>query len=96
MQRYGGTVKGIGATPVKWIFIFLIKCYQKGISPLLPPCCRFTPTCSSYAIMALQRFGFFRGTYLAVRRFFRCNPFHEGGYDPVPETWEQYKRRKLH
>ncbi len=79
---------------MKTIFVFLIRLYQKGISPLLPPCCRFVPTCSSYAIEALERFGFVRGAYLATRRFFRCNPFHPGGYDPVPQSWDDVKRRK--
>lgn len=79
---------------MKYLALFLIKVYQKGISPLVPPRCRFEPTCSGYAVEALQRFGFLRGSYLAVRRLLRCNPFHEGGYDPVPASWDDYKRRK--
>ena len=58
--------------------------YQRYISPLTPPSCRFTPTCSAYAIEAIERFGAFKGTALAVWRILRCNPLHVGGYDPVP------------
>ncbi|MBR4868194.1 MAG: membrane protein insertion efficiency factor YidD [Clostridia bacterium] len=79
---------------MKTIALFLIRLYQKGISPLLPPCCRFTPTCSAYAVEALQRFGFWRGMLLTVGRLCRCNPFCEGGYDPVPASWDDVKRRK--
>ena len=69
---------------MKHVFIFLIKCYKKLISPLLPKTCRFTPTCSSYAIEALQIHGFFKGSYLSARRILRCNPFCKCGHDPVP------------
>ncbi|MCI6662978.1 MAG: membrane protein insertion efficiency factor YidD [Treponema sp.] len=62
----------------------LIRFYQICISPLFPPSCRFYPTCSSYALEAIQRHGPFKGFYLAVRRILRCNPFCKGGYDPVP------------
>ena len=62
-------------------FIFF---YQKCISPMLPPCCRFRPTCSSYAAEAVKIHGFCRGSYLAGRRILKCHPFHPGGYDPVP------------
>ena len=79
---------------MKKIAVFFIRLYQKGISPYVPPCCRFVPTCSSYAVEALERFGFFRGMILTVGRLCRCNPFFEGGYDPVPETWDDVKRRK--
>ncbi|WP_429150766.1 membrane protein insertion efficiency factor YidD [Anaerotaenia torta] len=67
------------------LFIFVIKLYRKYISPLKrTPSCIYTPTCSLYAIEALEKYGVFKGTYLAVRRVLRCHPFHKGGYDPVP------------
>ncbi|MBI3652823.1 MAG: membrane protein insertion efficiency factor YidD [Acidobacteria bacterium] len=68
---------------MKFILVFLIRTYQVCLSPLLPPSCRFTPTCSQYAREAIQKYGAMRGTYLAVRRILRCHPFHPGGYDPV-------------
>lgn len=68
------------------IFIILIRGYQLLISPVLPPSCRFEPTCSNYAIEAVQRHGIFKGGWLALRRVGRCHPFSAGGYDPVPGT----------
>ena len=70
---------------MKHVMIWLVRLYQKYISPIKRPCCRFTPTCSSYAIEAFQKRGFFIGTILTVWRILRCNPFSKGGYDPVPE-----------
>ena len=70
---------------MKHIMIWLISLYRKFISPLKPPCCRFTPTCSAYAIEAFQKRGFFAGLILTTWRILRCNPFGRGGYDPVPE-----------
>ncbi|MBQ9429805.1 MAG: membrane protein insertion efficiency factor YidD [Clostridia bacterium] len=67
------------------LMIFLIRLYRKWISPLKPNCCRFTPTCSAYALEAFQKRGFFCGMILTVWRILRCNPFCEGGYDPVPD-----------
>ncbi len=64
--------------------IWIVRAYQLAISPLLPPSCRFYPSCSCYAIEALQRHGAFKGTWLAVRRIARCHPWHPGGHDPVP------------
>ena len=70
---------------MKYIFIYLIKFYRKFISPIKPGCCRFTPTCSAYAVEAFQKRGFFCGFILTVYRIMRCNPFGKGGYDPVPD-----------
>ncbi|WP_082468913.1 membrane protein insertion efficiency factor YidD [Sciscionella sediminilitoris] len=64
--------------------MLLVKGYRKGISPLLPPSCRFYPSCSEYALEALRVHGAARGTLLAVRRLLRCGPWHPGGIDPVP------------
>ena len=68
----------------KRIMLGMIRFYRRVISPMFPPCCRFTPTCSAYALEAIQKYGALKGGYLAVRRILRCNPFHPGGYDPVP------------
>jgi putative membrane protein insertion efficiency factor len=61
-----------------------IRFYQRGVSPLLPPACRFYPSCSEYALQAVERYGTPRGGWLAVRRLLRCHPLCKGGYDPVP------------
>lgn len=67
------------------ILIGIIRIYQYGISPYLPPHCRYTPTCSAYAVDAISQFGIFRGSWMALKRLGRCHPWHEGGYDPVPD-----------
>jgi putative membrane protein insertion efficiency factor len=67
----------------KKLLIALIKFYQKWISPMKPPTCRFYPTCSQYAIDAIKRHGSIKGTILAMKRILKCHPFHPGGYDPV-------------
>ncbi|MBQ3173237.1 MAG: membrane protein insertion efficiency factor YidD [Alistipes sp.] len=64
--------------------ILLVRFYQLGISPLKPPSCRFTPTCSQYALEALRKHGPFKGLYLTIRRLLRCHPWGGSGYDPVP------------
>jgi putative membrane protein insertion efficiency factor len=64
--------------------ILLLKGYKKFISPLLPPMCRFEPTCSVYAMQAIERYGVIRGGWLGARRLVRCHPLNEGGWDPVP------------
>lgn len=64
--------------------ILPIHVYRTYISPLTPPSCRFTPTCSQYAITSLERYGAIRGGWLALRRIVRCHPWNPGGYDPVP------------
>jgi uncharacterized protein len=68
---------------MKQAIIRILKTYQYVISPLYPPCCRFTPTCSEYSIEAVVRHGSLKGLYLAIRRILKCHPFHPGGYDPV-------------
>lgn len=73
---------------LKKIIIALIRFYQLALSPLKQPTCRFSPTCSQYSIEAIERFGVIKGTCLSVRRILKCHPFHEGGYDPVPEKWK--------
>lgn len=70
---------------IKGLLIKIISLYRALISPLFPPSCRFQPTCSQYAIEAVERFGVLRGGWLAIRRVLRCHPFHPGGYDPVPD-----------
>jgi putative membrane protein insertion efficiency factor len=70
---------------MKWIMLSLIRFYKKFISPLLPPACIYTPTCSEYMYEAIQIHGVIRGTWMGARRILRCNPFSKGGYDPVPE-----------
>ena len=69
---------------VRRVLIGIVRLYQIFLSPLLGSNCRFRPSCSQYAIEALNKHGAFRGSYLAVRRILRCQPFHAGGYDPVP------------
>ncbi|MFO7536437.1 MAG: membrane protein insertion efficiency factor YidD [Chloroflexota bacterium] len=69
---------------MKTVALAIIRFYQKAISPLLPPSCRFTPTCSHYSYEAIHKYGFIKGGWLAVRRIGRCHPFNPGGYDPVP------------
>jgi hypothetical protein len=69
---------------MKHIFIFLIKGYQRTLSRVLPPSCRFYPSCSEYGVQALQKYGVFKGGWLTVKRIARCHPLNPGGYDPVP------------
>lgn len=70
--------------PTARLLILPIRFYQRWISPALPPACRFTPTCSAYAIEAISQHGALRGSWLAIRRLARCHPWHQGGDDPVP------------
>ncbi|MBQ8582556.1 MAG: membrane protein insertion efficiency factor YidD [Ruminococcus sp.] len=79
---------------MKYIAIALINFYRKFISPLFPAKCKYYPTCSAYALTAVKRFGFIRGTLLAVWRILRCNPWSLGGIDPVPEKFT-FKAQKF-
>lgn len=69
---------------MKYVLMALVRFYRKFISPMKRPCCRYIPTCSQYALEALEKYGALKGGYLAFRRVLRCNPLHKGGYDPVP------------
>lgn len=69
------------------ILIKIVFFYQKYISPLKPASCRFYPTCSDYAISAIERFGCIKGIYLSLKRLSKCHPYHPGGYDPVPDKF---------
>jgi len=69
-------------------FLLLLRGYKLVVSPLLPPACRFYPSCSSYAYQAVEKHGVLRGILLAARRLGRCHPLHPGGFDPVPESLE--------
>ncbi|AAP28725.1 MULTISPECIES: membrane protein insertion efficiency factor YidD [Bacillus] len=70
---------------MKQIFIGIIRFYQKFISPMTPPTCRFYPTCSHYGLEAFQKHGAFKGFWLTCKRILKCHPFHPGGFDPVPD-----------
>ncbi|MFN3781814.1 MAG: membrane protein insertion efficiency factor YidD [Candidatus Kapaibacteriota bacterium] len=69
---------------MKYFLIFLVRFYQTIISPLLPPSCRFYPTCSNYSLEAIQKYGAIKGLWMSIKRISKCNPMHPGGYDPVP------------
>lgn len=69
---------------IRRCLIFPIKLYRKYISPFTPPACRFYPTCSQYAITAIEKYGAIKGGFMAIKRILKCNPLNPGGYDPVP------------
>ena len=69
---------------MKKLLTGLIRFYRRYISPLRAPCCRYIPTCSEYALEAIEKYGARKGGWLALKRLLRCHPFHKGGYDPVP------------
>ncbi len=75
---------------MKIIIIWLIKGYRSFISPLFPPSCRFQPTCSQYAVEAVEKFGIWHGSWLTIKRILRCHPWHPGGYDPVPSCQDKH------
>lgn len=79
------SIPGPGFNPLQWLLIKLVRFYQLFISPVLGRSCRYHPTCSSYMLQAVERFGALRGGWMGIKRIFRCHPFHPGGYDPVPE-----------
>ncbi len=84
-KLFGGKLKNIINKILITIGIFFIKIYKLFISPVIGVNCRFFPTCSDYAIQALNDFGFFKGIYLILKRIFRCHPLCKSGYDPVPK-----------
>lgn len=77
---------------IKGLMLWLIRWYQTCISPMFPGCCRYTPTCSAYAMEAISRHGPLKGCCLAAWRVLRCNPFSRGGYDPVPGEWPKKQK----
>ena len=80
---------------MKHAAMLLIRFYRKCISPLLPRCCKYYPSCSAYALGVIERFGFFRGMWLALWRLLRCNPWSKGGFDPVPQKFDILGRHTL-
>ncbi|MBE6208763.1 MAG: membrane protein insertion efficiency factor YidD [Rikenellaceae bacterium] len=79
-SKFAGVCKRVAIFPL----VVLVRFYQLCISPLTPPSCRFTPTCSQYALEALRKHGLFKGSWLTIRRILRCHPWGGSGYDPVP------------
>ena len=93
INRTGPQVRGLGPFCVYGDFMkrcitmllrLLIRFYQLAISPLKPGCCRYYPTCSTYTLQAIEKYGPLKGSWMGLKRILRCHPFHKGGYDPVP------------
>ena len=84
MHARARAAPGQGAKLMRQVLVLFVRAYQMGISPLLPSSCRYYPSCSAYAIEALEKHGAFHGSWLAMRRIARCHPFRAGGFDPVP------------
>src|SRR5262249_27527787 len=93
--RLGNDSEAVGETKMKQaaktVALSLLRAYKWALSPMLPPACRYVPTCSEYAMEAIDRFGVVRGSYLAMARVLRCHPFVKGGYDPVPHEISEPK-----
>lgn len=79
---------------MKKIIILMIRGYQKGISPMFPPSCRYHPTCSQYSIEAIRKHGALKGSIMGISRILRCHPFVRGGHDPVPEHFTMRRNKK--
>ncbi|MHA8138340.1 membrane protein insertion efficiency factor YidD [Lactobacillaceae bacterium Scapto_B20] len=79
---------------MRWLLINLVRGYQKVISPLTPPSCRYSPTCSAYTITAIKKHGASKGAIMGIARIFRCNPFIKGGYDPVPDHFTIFRNKR--
>ncbi|MEI3376940.1 MAG: membrane protein insertion efficiency factor YidD [Coriobacteriales bacterium] len=79
----GSLLHHVSSVPRR-LAVSMVGFYRKYISPMFPPSCRYVPTCSEYAMIALQRYGFIKGSWMAIKRICRCHPWHPGGYDPVP------------
>ncbi len=79
---------------IEFIVLLPVYFYRLAISPLLPPSCRYTPTCSAYSIDAIKKHGAIKGIYLSTKRILSCNPFGGSGYDPVPEEFYFFKKKK--
>lgn len=79
---------------MKYVLLFFVKIYRMTFSKWIPRCCRFTPSCSQYAMTAIQRFGAVKGGYLTMRRLIRCNPFSEGGLDNVPDQFHFFQKKE--
>ncbi|WZV03794.1 membrane protein insertion efficiency factor YidD [Lentisphaerota bacterium WC36G] len=94
-ENYQISVKKINFFSISAIILLPLIFYKKIISPLLPPSCRFFPTCSEYAFEAIKKHGIFKGGYLAAWRLIRCNPFCEGGIDLVPEKVDKKRRSNI-
>lgn len=79
---------------MKTVLLAIIRFYQRFISPMFPPTCRYQPTCSQYGFEAIQYHGIWKGIWLTIKRVLRCHPFHKGGFDPVPlkEEWKLDKK----
>jgi putative membrane protein insertion efficiency factor len=82
-------VSRVSRSPLGWLLRALLLAYRYALSPMLGPRCRFYPSCSAYALEALDRHGALAGAWLALRRVLRCHPWHPGGYDPVPDRTGQ-------